>query len=400
MQKFRILSGKCFSIPIIQRIPVFSKAIVPQQVFRNSSKLIPIAVGTTFGAYSLLKMDPFSIGNMKPLLCEEVRYRGTEDDDTPVLDPLPAVTRPLFVYLCWSLFIGVWLSALLAPAFVGICLIKGWWDSLLTFMVIWLAGGLMSFPYTPQFADIITSGIESWFAKFKIHHEHLSAPVPFTSRSKPTIYCYHPHGLFSIGAGLLAANLVRRGEKVAIVTSSHMRWFNPVLKLLLDMAGIEIVGASPKEVRAAMAKGDRSLILVIGGYEEAVLTKDGTENIFINNRLGFVKYAMRYNYTLTPVYAFGENDLYTCWDVAKGVRNYLAKWKIPVVFFRGNPWFPLLPIRTEDGMKIVVGEPLDVSLGREPTSAQLLASHAHYVDQLVKLYNRNNENKHRHLEIH
>lgn len=362
----------------------------------------PVYVGV--GASSLVGFHSIMKNPVGPILCEPLGVTRQSDDDVPNLSSVPQVTRPLFVYMCWSLFIGVWLSALLAPVFVGVCLWKGWWDSLLTFMVVWLAGGLIKFPYMPRFADVVTSGIESWFTKFKIHHEHTSTPVASatsSSNSKPTIYCYHPHGLFSIGAGLLAANLVRRGEKVAIVTSSHMRWFNPILKLLLDMAGIEIVGASPKEVSDAMAKGDRSLILVTGGYEEAVLTKDGAENIFINNRLGFVKYAIRYNYTLTPVYAFGENDLYQCWDVAKGFRNFLARWKIPVVFFRGNPWFPLLPIRTDEGMKIVVGEPVDVSQGKDLNpAAHLIASHKHYVDQLVKLYNRNNENKHRHLEIH
>jgi len=400
MQKFRILSSKILSNPHLTSTQSTPHARVFRKAVSTGLQGFSAPVVGTAGAFCLFKSILISRNLTSPILCESSKCEIVQDDDVPDLSPIPTNSRSAFVYLCWSLFIGVWVSAFLAPIFVGICLIKGWWDSLLTFMIIWLAGGLVNFPYTPKFADVVASGIESWFSKFKIHHEHAFSPVPSTTDSKRTIYCYHPHGLFSIGAGLLAANLVRRGEKVAIVTSSHMRWFNPILKLLLDMAGIDIVGASPKEVRAAMAKGDRSLILVIGGYEEAVLTKDGTDNIYINNRLGFVKYAMRYNYSLTPVYAFGENDLYQCWDVGKSLRNFLARWKIPVVFFRGNPWFPLLPIRTEEGMKIVVGEPVHVTHTNEPSAGQLTASHKHYVDQLVKLYNRNNEHKNRHLEIH
>ena len=399
MHKFRVLSSKIGSNPVTKNVSTFHKAAMHSGSSRRSFGDFLSSVGGIAGAYSVYHSVSMFPHLTNPLiLCETPQPSMMEDDDVPDLRPVAREYRPLFVFLCWSLFIGVWVSAFLAPVFVCICLMKGWWDSLLTFMLIWLTGGLMSFPYTPRFADIVTSGIESWFTKFKIHHVHTTSPTQ--SESRPTIYCYHPHGLFSIGAGLLAANLVRRGEKVAIVTSSHMRWFNPILKLLLDMAGIDIVGASPKEVREAMAKGDRSLILVIGGYEEAVMTKDGTENVYINNRLGFVKYAMRYKYTLTPVYAFGENDLYQCWDVARNVRNYLAGWKIPIVFFRGNPWFPLLPIKTDEGMKIVVGEPVRVSHNMDPSHAELSASHKHYIDRLVELYNKNNENKTRHLEIH
>jgi hypothetical protein len=374
---------------------VFRKSIFVDTDTGCAFKLpLPLVTGAPFSIFSILSFYP---GITKPILCQSAP-RAAEEDDTPDLSGFPESSRGLFVFLCWSLFIGVWISALVAPVFMVVCIAKGWWDGLLTFMLVWLAGGLLGFPHFPRFAEVVTSGIESWFTKFKIHHEHTSK----TSTNKPTIYCYHPHGLFSIGAGLLAANLVRRGEKVSLVTSGQMRWFNPILKLLLDMAGIDIVGASPSEVRAAMAKGDRSLILVIGGYEEAVMTKDGEENIFINSRLGFVKYAMRYNYTLTPVYAFGENDLYECWDVAKGFRNVLASWKIPIVFFRGDSWFPLFPIKTDEGMKIVVGEPVHVTAAhtREPTPDQLAHSHQEYVSQLVQLYDRNNENTNRKLMIH
>ena len=403
MQKLRIISSQlcrnsCFS-PIWPSTQTRS-ASIQSHVSSWSLEFVQVT-SVTVGLTASLILNPIWT---RPIQCETAQSLGPSsdsDDDVPDLSSLPSVSHGLFTYLCWSLFIGVWISALIAPVFVCMALLKGWWDALLTFSVFWLAGSLITLPHVPRFAEIVTSGVESWFARFLIHHEHHVTTSNLTqSPKKQTIYCYHPHGLFSIGAGLLAANLVRRGERVALVTSSHMRWFNPVLKWLLDLAGIDIIGASPSEVKQAMSKGDRSLILVIGGYEEAVLTKDGTDNIYINNRLGFIKYAIRYNYTLTPVYAFGENDLYECWDVAKSVRNFLATWKIPIVFFRGNKWLPLLPIRTDEGMKIVVGEPMHVAHNEEPSREQLMDHHQRYVNTLVALYNRNNDDRKRHLEIH
>lgn len=249
----------------------------------------------------------------------------------------------------------------------------------------------MKFPEIPWISHQIASGLELWFSKFAIEYVH---PKEYKGR---TIYCYHPHGLFSIGAALLAADLIRRGEKIAFVTSSHMRWFNPLAKLMMDIAGIEIVGATPKEVQAAMRKGDRSLILVPGGYEEAVFTQSGFERLFLNTRLGFVKYAMRYGYTLTPVYAYGENDLYTTVSVASGVRDWFAKYKIPIVLFYGHSGMPLMPKKIP--LKIVVGEPVYVNRVEDPALGSLRDAHARYVEELMQLYYRYNDDANRPLEI-
>jgi 2-acylglycerol O-acyltransferase 2 len=281
------------------------------------------------------------------------------------------------------------MAAVIGPAFVVVCAVKGWWDYLLTFLIAWLAGGIIDFPYMSSFTDLVSSGIESWFKKFSIEFEpKYHERTDKHDSDRPTIYCYHPHGLFSIGAGLFAVNLVRRGEKVALVTSTHMRWFNPLLKLLLDLAGIILVGSSPQEVQAVMKEGTHSLILVVGGYEEAVMTQDGFERMYIKNRLGFVKYAMRYNYTLTPVYAFGENDLYKCISFAGEFRKWLVRYKIPIVLFYGDASMPLLPRRTNDGLRIVVGDPVPVIVSSQPKINELRECHEWYLEALMSLYYR------------
>jgi 2-acylglycerol O-acyltransferase 2 len=277
-------------------------------------------------------------------------------------------------------------------------------DALLAFLSIWLLGSVLKFPHIPWLTEAITTGIEAWFKDFSICYEgffvgknnsKLLSPTPGASSQK-TIYCYHPHGLFSIGAVLLAVDLIRRGEKIAFVTSAHMRWFNPLLKMFMDMAGMEIVGASAKEVQAAMKRGDRSLILVPGGYEEAVLTQNGFERLFLQERKGFVKYAIRYGYSLTPVYAFGENDLYTCIPVASGLRNWLAKWKIPIVVFYGERGMPFFPHKDGKGLKIIVGNPV---VFVDERSTDVRTAHALYMDRLVEMYYRHNRDADRPLEI-
>jgi len=310
---------------------------------------------------------------------------------------LPEILQPLFAFSCWAIVMSIWLAAAFGPLYLLYCAILQQWDAAVSFLCIWLLGGLIKFPEIPWVAHQIASALELWFSKFSIRYEHPVEPIPGRKQLNRTIYCYHPHGLFSIGAALLAVNLILRGEKIAFVTSSHMRWFNPLAKLMMDIAGIDIVGATAREVQAALRRGERSLILVPGGYEEAVFTQTGFERLFLNSRLGFVKYAMRYGYSLTPVYAYGENDLYRTVDLAPSFRDCLARFKIPIVVFYGHSGMPLMPKRNP--LKIIVGEPVLVPNLSEPSIAALRDAHALYVDKLMEMYYRNNDQPKRPLEI-
>lgn len=320
------------------------------------------------------------------------------DISSPSIVPAIGFVKTLYAVTCWLIVMSIWLAAGFGPVFVLACLWKQAWDTLLSFLCVWLMGGLLKFPCVPWLAEFLANGLENWFARFEINYQNSShRPYQETACNKKSIYCYHPHGLFSLGAVFLAADLIRRGEKVAFVTSSHMRWFNPFAKLMMDIAGIEIVGATPKEVQAAMLKGDRSLILVPGGYEEAVFTQNGLERLFLKNRLGFVKYAMRYGYSLTPVYAFGENELYTCFSIGSRIRDWLAKFKIPIALFYGHPVMPLMPLR--GSLRIAVGEPLTVLEDVNPSLDDLRRTHAMYLQRLSELYYTNSNNPERLLEI-
>lgn len=315
------------------------------------------------------------------------------------LDSIPEWFQSAFTTICWSLLLGVWLAAAFGPIYAVWCFYKGSLDSLLTFCCLWFLGGMIKVPYLPSLSESIASGLQSWFKTFSINYEHAHPRPAEVHYPKKTIYCYHPHGLFSLGMALLAADLVRRGEKIAIVASNHMRFFNPVAKIILDMAGIELVGASPREVQAVMKRGERSLILVPGGYEEAVMTQNGFERLYLDRRMGFVKYAMRYGYTLTPVNAYGENDLYVCVPIADSVRSFLAQYKLPFAIFYGDTRFPLMPRRTDHGLQIVVGEAVQVTAKTDPSLSELHRAHDEYKERLIQLYYRYNQDNDRPLEV-
>lgn len=47
--------------------------------------------------------------------------------------------------------------------------------------------------------------------------------------------------------------------------------------------------------------------IVPGGFEEATLTTPKENRLYLKNRYGFIKYALKYGTTVYPVFNFGEN---------------------------------------------------------------------------------------------
>jgi hypothetical protein len=55
--------------------------------------------------------------------------------------------------------------------------------------------------------------------------------------------------------------------------------------------------------------------------------------LYLNKRKGFIKYALRYGYTIRPVLNFGENKAFETLDLLSSIKLFLNKFKLPTVFF-------------------------------------------------------------------
>ena len=76
---------------------------------------------------------------------------------------------------------------------------------------------------------------------------------------------------------------------------------------------------------------------------------------FINNRLGFIKYALKYGYTLRPVIVMNEHKAFSTLDVKLKWRLFLNKLKIPAVIYWCRYWIafpPNIPMHTVVGKGI------------------------------------------------
>ncbi|KXS19853.1 DAGAT-domain-containing protein [Gonapodya prolifera JEL478] len=131
-----------------------------------------------------------------------------------------------------------------------------------------------------------------------------------------------------------------------------------------------------------------AVAIVVGGAQEALYAIPGTNRLVLNRRKGFIRVALETGARLVPVYAFGENDLFS--QVANPTLRYLqgvAKQYLgwtPVVFW--GRWG--LPVPRMGGVVVVVGKPLSNPHIQSPTVDDVDYWHAEYISALRALYER------------
>ncbi|KAF4684914.1 hypothetical protein FOZ60_007158 [Perkinsus olseni] len=183
-----------------------------------------------------------------------------------------------------------------------------------------------------------------------------------------------------------------------MVASPFLRWFCPTWKILFDLCGITFGGAGRKEFKRLLQSG-KSCVLVTGGFHEATITCPGTDRIYLNNgRKGFVRYALREGYSLTPVYGFGETDTFSNVQGMWGFRYWLnsGTFQIPAVWGLGHWLCPILPRREK--LRIVYGTPLHLPRIPNPTQEEVDKYHAMYIEKVRDLYDEYKPYD-RHLEV-
>lgn len=219
------------------------------------------------------------------------------------------------------------------------------------------------------------------------------------SPDKNYIFATHPHGVMchshfgnfaTEGTGFsklfpgLTPHLLTLGGQYAF----------PFFRDYFMMSGAcEVSKASMDYILSQKGKGN-VIALITGGALEALNATPGNYKLVLKHRRGFVKIAMKHGASLCPVYAFGENTLYT--QVPNPEGSFLRKFQgwmttvcgfaPPVFHGRGafNYTFGLLPYRRPTNT--VVGKPIDVEKNENPTREEVDELHQKYIDALVDLF--------------
>jgi hypothetical protein len=207
------------------------------------------------------------------------------------------------------------------------------------------------------------------------------------NKCSKTMLAVSPHGILTIGYVFLVSSIETEASMFKWLVAESLL----VLPFVRDvMIWTDIHGCSKKNLTSFMSKGE-NVSLIPGGFQEATLFQRGKNNIFIKERKGFIKYALRYGYTLQLAYVFGEEQ--TFWQMPptflSSVRFWLNKYNIPATIFSGR-YFWLMPDNDID-ITIVIGKGFKCPQIDNPSVEDVNKYHAKYIEEMTDLFERNKD---------
>ena len=126
-------------------------------------------------------------------------------------------------------------------------------------------------------------------------------------------------------------------------------------------------------------------MLLPGGFEESTITSYDYDKVYIKERKGFIKNALKYGYIVHPCYTFNENKLFYTLNWFEDFRVWLNKFKIPIpLFLSKNILWP----RQDLDILIVIGKGIKLPKLDEISSETLDTYHNLYMKELCELFDR------------
>ncbi len=88
--------------------------------------------------------------------------------------------------------------------------------------------------------------------------------------------------------------------------------------------------------------------IIPGGSEDVAIHEYGKENVYINSRYGFIKYALQHGYSLILAYTFGENDQFYSLSWLRPLNMWLVKRFWAEFLLKSSSWIS----RNFDGLSL------------------------------------------------
>jgi len=161
-----------------------------------------------------------------------------------------------------------------------------------------------------------------------------------------------------------------------------------------------LVGQSKILCFAAQGPGPRrALAIAIGGARESLLSDPYTARVYLKNRKGFIKVAIKTGSSLVPCYAFGEDDAWELYSPKVGkplelVQRYCKAYLgFTIPYIRGQPLilgWGLMPFRAP--IRMIVGNPIHTGKpDPSPSASEIDRFHELYIAELQRIWEAGKE---------
>lgn len=271
-----------------------------------------------------------------------------------------------YIGVCLGFLVGVGLTAATIGFFsAGLIIILIYLGSIRIMPLLRLCKMVVSiFPY---YGNAVNNIRES----FKIRG---------TLPSEPSIYMWHPHGVFCTSSFFhTATSLTNWSAKGKVAALSSLRWLPFSEEIFEEMNAIPNTYG---DMKAALA--ENSLSVSPGGMRE-MLYKD---TAILARRRGIFKMALETGTQLVPIVSVNEDRLCEIIDIPY-IQEFLEPYDICICIPTLKSvwkilWLVAHPLK--DPVVSVVGTPLLVKRVEIPTEAQISELRERYVSALKALY--------------
>jgi hypothetical protein len=158
------------------------------------------------------------------------------------------------------------------------------------------------------------------------------------------------------------------------------------LPLVADLLAWAQCSPADKQTMLGAMKAGENLSILPGGYQEATLYRRNEHRVFIQQRKGFIKYALMHGYNVHPSYIFGEEKTYLAASWLQEKLMFLIKWKLPAVLM--GKWLMFM-LENKLDMVTMVGRPLALPLIEAPAQADIDYWCGRYMEGLQSVFDRN-----------
>ena len=161
---------------------------------------------------------------------------------------------------------------------------------------------------------------------------HLEQEARFRSDTS-YIFGYHPHGVlgFGVWANFVFDGLKFARENLALgqvhVATLGLNFYLPFWRDGLLALGFVSASFESLEGVLLTKKPRKSVLIVIGGAQEALDAHEDTYDLTLRRRRGFIRLALSTGSSLVPVFCFGETNTY--WQVRElglGIKTFLKSY--------------------------------------------------------------------------
>jgi len=211
------------------------------------------------------------------------------------------------------------------------------------------------------------------------NEENLEANL---AKGKNYIFACQPHGVISFCGMCSSVHRDPKYRRIQTAVASSLLKF-PILKNVMGI--FSLTDASSSNLRKVLKRPgiEGSVVIYIGGMAELFKCCRTEERLFLSQRKGFIKLALREGVDIVPIYLFGNTS---CLSVMKHgpLARMSRRLKLSFTLFWGK-WF--LPIPRDDNLLYVAGKAIEIPKIAEPSQEEIDIYHKKYVDEVVRIFN-------------